>query len=99
MNLDTLISRREKLCLRFALKCVKTESTADMFPLNKSVVNTRHREKYFVHQAKTKRLRKSAIPYMQQLLNKFDKEHSRRPLNSIVLQADTQLNTDNCLFY
>ena len=40
-----------------------------MFPLNEASVNTRNREKYTVTTAKTDRLSKSAIPYMQRLLN------------------------------
>ena len=74
MSLNTLRSRREDLCLRFAQKCVKTNSSADMFPLNMSKKKTRHREKFSVCRANTQRLRKSAIPYMQHLLNKFDQD-------------------------
>ena len=37
--------------------------------LNPSNVNTRCKEKYFVQPATTGRLAKSAIPYMQRLLN------------------------------
>ena len=51
---------------RIAVSC----SHADMFPLNSKVVNTREHEKYYVQPAYTDRLRKSAIPYMQRLLNK-----------------------------
>ena len=42
---------------------------AHMFPLNESDVNTRNLEKYYVQPASTGRLKKSAIPYMQRLLN------------------------------
>ena len=42
----------------------------DMFPLNyKSNIQVRNREKYEVTNAKTDRLKKSAIPYMQNMLN------------------------------
>ena len=41
-----------------------------MFPLNyKSNIQVRNREKYEVTNAKTDRLKKSAIPYMQNMLN------------------------------
>ena len=47
-----------------------------MFPLQmtKHSMKMREGEKYFVQHAKTERLRKSAIPYMQRLLNQNQKE-------------------------
>ena len=70
-DLETLNSRRTRLCLTFARKCVKNEKTCKMFPLNPrtDTFNTRHKEKYFVTHANTSRLKNSAIPYMQRLLN------------------------------
>ena len=68
-NLKTLMERRDFLCLKFAKRCVSKETGADMFPVNTKTVNTRPHEKYFVQPANTERLRKSAIPYMQRLLN------------------------------
>ena len=59
--------RREHLCLEFAMSCTKNKNTSDMFPLNKL---PRNREKFILQNAKKERLRKSAIPYMQGLLNK-----------------------------
>ena len=69
-NLPTLKSRRAKLSLNFALKCIKNERAEDMFPLKQSVVDTRAKEKYHVTKAKTSRLANSAIPAMQRQLNK-----------------------------
>ena len=45
------------------------------FPQNckKNNMITRHQEKYQVLNAHTERLKKSAIPYMQRLLNKDNK--------------------------
>ena len=40
-----------------------------MFPLNIAGYNTRYPEKYQVTYAKTNRLAKSSIPFMQKLLN------------------------------
>ena len=40
-----------------------------MFPVNQKVVNTRNHELYKVTNARTERLAKSSIPYMQRLLN------------------------------
>ena len=68
-GLDTLTARRTKLCLNFAKKCVINNLTSWMFPLNVSNVETRNREKFQVTKAKTERLFKSSIPYMQRLLN------------------------------
>ena len=68
-GLDTLKSRRKKLCRNFAKKCAKNELTKDMFPLNETQVNTRNPEKFCVPFARTGRLANSAIPYMARLLN------------------------------
>ena len=68
-GLDTLATRRKKLCLKFAIKCVQNESTSWMFPQKTQQVDTRYPEKFIVTNAKTDRLSKSAIPYMQKLLN------------------------------
>ena len=68
-GLDTLRDRRTKLSLKFAEKCLKDEKSADLFPLTVKNVNTRLHEKYFVTPARTERLAKSTIPYLQKLLN------------------------------
>ena len=68
-GLQTLKERRTYLCKQFAIKCTQNEKTREMFPLNPSSLDSRHFEKYFVQHAATSRLRDSAIPYMQRLLN------------------------------
>ena len=68
-GLETLYSRRKKLSLNFAKKCVKNEATQWLFPQNRISLNTRHPEKYKVTKARTERLVNSAVPYMQRLLN------------------------------
>ena len=68
-NLETLRSRRTYLCLKFAQKCVKTGKMSDLFPINRKTIDTRPHEKFHVTRAKTARLAKSAVPYMQRLLN------------------------------
>ena len=72
-SLLTLKERRNALCLSFAKKCIKNSKTSDMFPQNTAYYNTRNSEKYHVTKAKTNRLAKSAIPYMQRLLNENTK--------------------------
>ena len=71
LEMESLKERREELCLKFALKCVKNPKTKKMFPQNIKVhsMETRKPEKYEVHHANTERFRKSAIIYMQTLLN------------------------------
>ena len=70
-DLESLVERREELCLKFAKSCIKNETVRDMFPLNPAdySVETRDREIYHVTMAHKERLRRSAIPYMQRLLN------------------------------
>ena len=68
-NLDSLRSRRKYLCLKFAKTCVKKGKLKDLFPLINKNVNTRPHEKFHVTKAKTERLAKSAVPYLQRLLN------------------------------
>ena len=69
-GLETLSDRRRKLCLNFAKKCVKNKATSWMFSENQHKANTRNPEMFHVTHAKTDRLARSAIPYMQNLLNK-----------------------------
>ena len=75
VDLETLFDRREKLCIKFATQCVKNKKMAHMFPLKSKVVNTREHERYYVQPAFTDRLKYSAIPYMQRLLNKKNKQN------------------------
>ena len=68
-GLTSLKERRIKLCKSFAEKCVKTGRHSDMFPKNQCNEYTRHHEEYQVTMAKTDRLKNSALPFMQRLLN------------------------------
>ena len=74
LNLLSLEERRKQLCINFATKCTKNDKLKNMFPLNehKHRMKTRHKEKFKVFKAKTERLKKSAIIYMQNLLNSKD---------------------------
>ena len=72
-GLEKLVSRRETLCLKFAQSASKNTLSRDMFPKNISEYHdetARNREAFIVQKARTDRLFKSAIPYMQRLLNK-----------------------------
>ena len=71
LELEPLEHRREYLCLRFAQKCTENDQTKKMFPLNEKLLNMniRRKEKFTVQYAKTERLKKSAIIYMQKISN------------------------------
>ena len=65
-----LSERREKMCVKFAKNCAQNELTKDLFPLNPADgLETRNKEPYRVLFANTDRLRDSAVPYLQRLLN------------------------------
>ena len=73
LDLDDLSDRREEMCLDFAVKCTKHPKLKQMFPkLKKSKI--RKPATYFVQHAYTKRLKQSAIIYMQNLLNNQGQE-------------------------
>ena len=68
-KLKTLSERRSELSLKFSKKCIKNSKTADIFPLNNPERRTRLTEKFEVTYANTERLARSAVPFMQRLLN------------------------------
>ena len=76
LNLETLVDRRENLCLNFALKCVKHKKLRHMFHINDKThgMETRTEERFEVQFAKTGRLQKSPIIFMQKLLNENAKK-------------------------
>jgi hypothetical protein len=76
LGLETLESRREELCINFALKCSKNAKMEHMFPLNlkSHQMNTRHEGMYKVQHANTGRLKDSAIIYMQNMLNENERK-------------------------
>ena len=69
LDIDYLSTRREKLCLDFAIKSTKNPKLKHMFPKLKNAKQTRKSKAYFVQHANTKRLKQSSIIYMQNLLN------------------------------
>ena len=70
LQLENLKERRLMLSKRFAKKCLKFDKSKSMFPLNEpSQHDTRTCDPYKVNFASTSRLRDSAIPQMQRLLN------------------------------
>ena len=73
LRLEKLIDRRENLCLNFAKKSLRNFKVKSMFPLNISKRVVRNPNKYLVKFASTERFKKSAIPHMQNLLNRDEK--------------------------
>ena len=79
LKLDTLEKRREILCLKFAKNCLRNDKMKKLFPLEKHQHNMKTRSKsYFkVNKARTTRYKKSAIPFMQKLLNIDRKQNEK----------------------
>ena len=72
LKIDTLESRRTTLCLKFALKAVKKTKFSGWFAPNDSLVNTRSVKLPFKKiNCRTRRFRKSPIPYLTDLLNTY----------------------------
>ena len=71
LNLESLDQRRSRLCLKFAKNCLKNEKMKKLFPLASKNHNmdTRLKEKFKVNKAHSERYKKSAVPFMQNLLN------------------------------
>ena len=77
LNLQTLEERRALLCLRFSKKCLSNEKVSNFSPQksNPHPMKRRKMKKYKENKTRTKRYKKSAIPYMQRLLND---DHQRK---------------------
>ena len=68
--LHTLEERRQKLSLKFALRCLKNEKVASLFPLNDAPdYELRKLSKFKIPNAKTQRYKNSPLPYLISLLN------------------------------
>ena len=79
LGLETLEKRRDKLMTRFAENCIKNGQLNNLFKLRKKEhdMELRNPEIYKVTKARTERLYKSSIPYMQRLLNYNHREEQR----------------------
>ena len=77
LNILKLTERREDLSLNFAKRTTMNKKIRHMFPLRKEIRLSKRRktEKYVVRKARTNRLKNSAIPYLQNLLNKNHNEN------------------------
>ena len=69
-NLETLESRRDKLCLKFAKKAEKNEKHQNWFKPKPKIYTRQDDDKYWKAVARTGRLKKSPICHLTTLLNK-----------------------------
>ena len=75
MNIESLYDRRTKLCFNFIKKSIKLDNFKNLFPENKNVnMNIRNHEKYLMKKYKTERCKKTSVPYLQSLMNKYVRE-------------------------
>ena len=83
LKMNTLDERRRQLCLRFAKNCLKNEKLNGMFEKKKDIhqMKKRNRKEYVEKMSKTMRYKRSAIPYLTNLLN-AEKEEQRQILIS-----------------
>ena len=93
LDLESLHVRRERLCLKFAKKCLKLENFKKLFPVRKSKhdMKKRNTEKFLVNHVNTERYMKSAIPAMQRALNKDE-------LKLRKLLVDNLVPREHCLY-
>ena len=83
LKIETLERRRELLCLRFANNCLKNSKVKNFFPKKEKLhkMKKRKEQKFVVNKANTKRYKRSAIPYIQNLLN-LEKDRKHAILNA-----------------
>ena len=76
LDIETLKFRREKLSLNFAKKCKNNTHASDLFKEKTKIHNMdlRNTEKFELNKFNTTRYQFSAVPYMQNLLNKHHEE-------------------------
>ena len=85
-GLERLSVRRQQKCLNFGLKSLLHPVHTKMFPINPQLDShdTRNQEHFTVNWAGSESYRKSAIPYIQIMLNKYVKNHNRIIQNNTV---------------
>ena len=93
LKLDSLHERRKKNALKFAKKSVMNEKFSSFFPKNPEghIMRTRFSDRYKVNKANTERYRRSAVPYLQRLLNQ-DHQRQKKILNTLMLQVNNDVS-------
>ena len=69
LNMETLQSRRVKLCSKFATKSSKSTKFSRWFKVKDKAFNTRQKKKYCEVYSRTVRFERSPIPFLTSLLN------------------------------
>ena len=93
LKLDSLHERREKNALKFAKKSVKHENFSNFFPKQSGIhtMRTRNPERFMVNKAHTERYKRSAVPFLQRLLNQ---DHMKqKKIFSTLLQVNNGVFT------
>ena len=74
LQLQSLVERREAMCLKFAKQCLKIEKMKDLFPrkVKHHDMAKRNSEVFDFVKPNTSRYQMSAIPVMQRMLNKAE---------------------------
>ena len=87
LKLDSLKERRIKMALNFAKRSLKLEHFSKLLPKNgsKHMMSMRNPERFVVNSSNTERHRRSAVPFLQRLLNQ-DYSRQKRDLPKL-LQA------------
>ena len=80
------------MALSFAKKSLRKDSFSSVFPLNENVhqMKTRNPDKYVIKNGNTDRMRRSAVPFLQRLLNE-DNNKQRKDLRKLL-----QVNNGIC---
>ena len=72
LKMEKLEKRRENICLKFAKNCLLNSKVRNFFPKKINLHMMKKRKKTIFNNKKIgKRYKKSAIPYMTNLLNKY----------------------------
>ena len=80
-DLERLSERRQARCLKFGLKSLLHPVHSELFPINQHVLSNQYeglsREHFQVNWAKTESYKKSAVPYIQRILNEYVKNQKK----------------------
>ena len=92
MKIDSLKERRVKMALNFAKKSLRQDIFSSLFPLNENVhqMKTRNPHRYVIKNGNTDRMKRSAVPFLQRLLNE-DINKQRKDLRNLL-----QVNNGIC---
>ena len=73
------------MALTFAKRSLKLETFSKLFPLNESnhLMNMRNPEKYVINISNTERHKRSAVPFLQRLLNE-DYSKQKKDLSKLL---------------